>query len=202
MPHSRPIPRRRLITDEPTSPLNYLGRTICSIRGNHPRKQLLARIKPRNPRGPLQVLMFTPRRNPRCERRYMAFPLQSPTFPIVAAAVVALIACLAPGESVQAQTNAPPAIAIAPRLTLTAEQEYIVREIILKDSNVEKQNTAPETVGDVVPADVKLFPLPQDVVQKVPQARSHMFFVKDDAVILVSSSDRRVADVIKRKSTD
>jgi Protein of unknown function (DUF1236) len=67
---------------------------------------------------------------------------------------------------------------------------------------VEKQNTAPETVGDVVPEDVKLFPLPQDVVQKVPQARSHMFFVKDDAVILVSSSDRRVADVIKRKSTD
>ena len=40
------------------------------------------------------------------------------------------------------------------------------------------------------------------VAQKVPQARSHMFFVKDDEVILVSSSDRRVADVIKKKSTD
>ena len=132
----------------------------------------------------------------------MAFPLQSPTFPIVAAAIAGLIACLAPSESVQAQTNAPPAIAPAPRLTLTAEQEYIVREIILKDSNVEKQNTAPETVGDVVPEDVKLYPLPQDVIQKVPQARSHMFFVNDDGVILVSSSDRRVADVIKKKSTD
>jgi hypothetical protein len=138
---------------------------------------------------------------PRCGR-YMAFPLQSPTFSIVGAAVAGLIACLAPRGSVQAQTNAPPAIAPAPRLALTAEQEYIVREIILKDANVEKQNTAPETVGDVVPEDIKLFPLPQDVIQKVPQARSHLFFVKDDAVILVSSSDRRVADVIKRKSTD
>ena len=93
-------------------------------------------------------------------------------------------------------------MAPAPRLTLTAEQEYIIREIILKDSNVQKENTAPETVGDVVPDDVKLCPLPQDVIQKVPQARSHVFFVKDDEVILVSSSDRRVADVIKKKSTD
>ena len=93
-------------------------------------------------------------------------------------------------------------MAPAPRLTLTAEQEYIIRGIILKDSNVQKENTAPETVGDVVPDDVKLYPLPQDVLQKVPQARSHVFFVKDDEVILVSSSDRRVADVIKKKSTD
>jgi hypothetical protein len=139
---------------------------------------------------------------PRCERRYMTFPLQSPTFLIVAAAVAGLIALGAPGEHVQAQTNAPPAVAPTPRLTLTAEQEYIIREIILKNSNVQKQNTAPETVGDVVPEDVKLYPLPQDVIQKVPQARSHMFFVKDDEVILVSSSDRRVADVIKKKSTD
>jgi hypothetical protein len=139
---------------------------------------------------------------PRSERRYMAFPPRSPTFLIVAAAVAGLIALWAPRESVQAQANAPPAVAPAPRLTLTAEQEYIVREIILKDSNVQKQNTAPETVGDVVPEDVKLHPLPQDVIQKVPQARSHMFFVKDDEVILVSSSDRRVADVIKKKSTD
>jgi hypothetical protein len=29
-----------------------------------------------------------------------------------------------------------------------------------------------------------------------------MFFVKADEIILVSSSDRRVADVIKKKPTD
>jgi hypothetical protein len=113
-----------------------------------------------------------------------------------------LIALCTSGENVQAQTNAPPAVAPAPRLKLTAEQEYIIREIILKDSNVQKENSASETVGDVVPDDVKLYPLPPEVIQKVPQARAHMFFVKDDEVILVSSSDRRVADVIKKKSTD
>jgi hypothetical protein len=72
----------------------------------------------------------------------MAFLLQSPTFLIVAAAIAGLIALRAPGEHIQAQTNDPPAVAPTPRLTLTAEQEYIIREIILKDSNVQTQNSA------------------------------------------------------------
>jgi len=131
----------------------------------------------------------------------MTFSLRRSSFLAVAAAFAGLITLCASGENVQAQTNAPPAVAPAPRLTLTAEQEYIIREI-LKDANVQKENSAPETIGDVVPDDVKLYPLPAEVMQKVPQARSHMFFVKDDEVILVSSSDRRVADVIKKKSTD
>ncbi len=130
----------------------------------------------------------------------MTFSLRRSSFLAVAAAVAGLIA-LSSGENVQAQANAPPAVTPAPRLTLTAEQEYIIREI-LKDTNVQKENSAPETIGDVVPDDVKLYPLPAEVMQKVPQARSHMFFVRDDEVMLVSSSDRRVADVIKKKSTD
>jgi hypothetical protein len=66
----------------------------------------------------------------------------------------------------------------------------------------QKENSAPETIGDSVPDDVKLYPLPPEVIQKVPQAQSHQFFVKDDEVVLVSASDRRVADVIKKKPTD
>jgi len=124
------------------------------------------------------------------------------------AAALGLTALCVSTRNVQAQgaappaTTAPPAVAPAPRLTLTAEQEYIIREIVLKDLNVEKENSGPETVGDVVPDDVKLHPLPPDVIQKVPQARSHSFYIKDDEIILVSPSDRRIANVIKKKSTD
>jgi Protein of unknown function (DUF1236) len=118
------------------------------------------------------------------------------------AGFAALIGLFAFVENAHAEDNAPPAVAPAPRLSLTAEQEYIIREIVFKDSNVQRENFAPETIGDVVPENIKLYPLPPDVTQKVPQARSHMFFVKDDEIILVSSSDRRVADVIKKKSTD
>ncbi|HEV3159643.1 MAG TPA: DUF1236 domain-containing protein [Xanthobacteraceae bacterium] len=121
---------------------------------------------------------------------------------LVIAASFGLTALGASSENVYAQAIAPPAIAPAPRLTLTAEQEYIIREIVLKDLNVQKENSAPETIGDVVPDDVKLYPLPPEVIQKVPQARSHSFFLKDDEIILVSPSDRRVANVIKKKSTD
>jgi hypothetical protein len=41
--------------------------------------------------------------------------------------------------------------------------------------------------------------LPSEVARKVPQARSHSFFIKDgnNAIVLVSPNDRRVADVIR-----
>jgi len=54
-----------------------------------------------------------------------------------------------------------------------------------------------------VPLNIKLEPLPPEIVQKVPKANAHQFLVKDDeTVVLVSPSDRRVANVIKKKPSD
>jgi len=128
----------------------------------------------------------------------MRFRLRRSSLLTAAAALVAVII----GENVPAQPNPPPSVAPALRIKLTAEQEYIIREIIFEDSNVQKQNSAPESIDDVVPDYVRLYPIPSDVIQKVPQVRSLMFFVKDDEVILVRSSDRRIADVIKKKASD
>ena len=128
----------------------------------------------------------------------MRFLLRRSSLLTAAAALVAVII----GENVPAQSNPPPSVAPALRIKLTAEQEYIIREIIFEDSNVQKQNSAPESIDDVVPDYVRLYPIPSDVIQKVPQVRSLMFFVKDDEVILVRSSDRRIADVIKKKASD
>lgn len=119
-----------------------------------------------------------------------------------AALAVVPIALCSSTMAIHAQPANPPAIAPPPRLTLTAEQEYIIREVILKDVNVPKQESAPETIGDPVPDNITLFPLPSEIVQKVPKTQSHKFFVKDDKVILVSPSDRRIADVIQKKSSD
>ena len=128
----------------------------------------------------------------------MRFLLRRSSLLTAAAVLVAVII----GENVPAQPNPPPSVAPALRIKLTAEQEYIIREIIFEDSNVQKQNSAPESIDDVVPDYVRLYPIPSDVIQKVPQVRSLMFFVKDDEVILVRSSDRRIADVIKKKASD
>jgi Protein of unknown function (DUF1236) len=102
----------------------------------------------------------------------------------------------------QVQPATPP-VSLLPRLTLTAQDEYVIRENLLKDTNLPRQKSGPDTIGDVVPQNIKLEPLPPEIMQKVSKARAHQFFVKDDdTVVLVSPSDRRVADVIKKKSGD
>ena len=76
--------------------------------------------------------------------------------------------------SVQApgQSTTPPAIGPASRtVNLTAEQEFIIREIVLKDLNVSKAKPeAPETIGDAVPENIELQPIPPEVAAKVLQA--------------------------------
>jgi hypothetical protein len=102
----------------------------------------------------------------------------------------------------QTQPSTPP-LPPLPRLTLTAQDEYVIRENILEDTNLPRQRSGPDTIGDVVPQNIKLEPLPAEIMQKVPKAKAHYFFVKDDdTVVLVSPSDRRVADVLKKKSSD
>jgi len=90
----------------------------------------------------------------------------------------------------------------SPRLTLTTQDEYTIREVILTDASIPRQNSAPENIGDAVPQNIRLSPLPPEIVQKVPKAKGHEFFVKDDAVFLVSPSDRRIADVLRKKPSD
>ncbi len=122
-------------------------------------------------------------------------------FPVAALAVV-LTGAGPWATTTRAQPAAPPAVAPKPRLTLSAEQDYIIRENILKDPRVPKETSVSETIGDVVPDRVTLHELPPEVVAKVPLAQAHKFFIEDDSVILVSPSDRRIADVIKKKPTD
>jgi hypothetical protein len=118
----------------------------------------------------------------------------------VAAVTAVLIALCAWTVGVQGQPAIPPAIAPAPRtLNLTAEQEHVIKEIILKDVNVPKAKPdAPETIGDTVPENIDLYPFPPEITEKVSQVKSHKFFVKGDTIILVSPTDRRIADVIKK----
>jgi hypothetical protein len=100
----------------------------------------------------------------------------------------------------RAQEVDKPAIPPQPRtINLTQEQRFIIRENV-KDLAISKASKdAPETIGDPVPPDIVLHALPPEVGVKVAQVRSHMFFIKDgdNAIVLVSPNDRRVADVIR-----
>jgi hypothetical protein len=118
---------------------------------------------------------------------------------LVAATGFASLAFALPRPILWAQDAEKPAIAPAPRtINLTQEQRFIIKENV-KDLKLTKaQANATETIGDRVPDDIELHPMPPEIGNKVPQAKSHSFFVKDgdNAIVLVSPSDQRVADVI------
>ena len=119
---------------------------------------------------------------------------------MLAAAVLSLgVALFSSQEALRAQDVSKPAILPQPRtINLTQEQRFIIKENV-KDLGLSKaRKDAPETIGDPVPQDIGLHSLPPEVATKVPQARSHLFFTKDgdNAIVLVSPNDRRVADVI------
>jgi hypothetical protein len=77
---------------------------------------------------------------------------------LLAATAVASIALFAPPSEAEGQSNNEPAVATAPRtVNLTAEQRFIIKEIVLKDLNVPKARAgAPESIGDLVPSNVEL----------------------------------------------
>lgn len=118
---------------------------------------------------------------------------------LVAAAFSFGIAFSSSEHVLRAQDPDKPAIAPQPRtINLTQEQRFIIKENV-KDLKLSKaRKDAPETIGDPVPPDIELHPLPPEVATKVSQARSHSFYTKEgnSAVVLVSPNDRRVADVI------
>jgi hypothetical protein len=120
---------------------------------------------------------------------------------ILASVVLMIGVILSPSQEVlRAQEVDKPAIPPQPRtINLTQEQRFIIKENV-KDLAVSKASKdAPETIGDPVPPNIVLHALPSEVGVKVSQVRSHMFFIKDgdNAIVLVTPNDRRVADVIR-----
>ena len=94
---------------------------------------------------------------------------------LLAATAVASIALFAPMSAVEGQSNNEPAVAPAPRtVNLTAEQRFIIKEIVLKDLNVPKARAgAPASIGDPVPSNVELHDMTPELARKVPEA-SHI----------------------------
>jgi len=107
------------------------------------------------------------------------------------------LAFFSPEITVWAQDEDKPATAPStPAINLTQEQRFIIKENV-KDLHLTKAPAdTTDTIGDPVPQNIELQPMPPIVREKVPQVRSHLFFIKDDAIVLVDPKDRRVADVI------
>jgi hypothetical protein len=82
-------------------------------------------------------------------------------------------------------------------INLTAEQRHVVKEIILKEENVAKADpNLSISVGGVLPASVVTHSFPDDLAEKIPQVKAHVYIVKGNEVIIVNPRDRTVQEVI------
>jgi hypothetical protein len=82
------------------------------------------------------------------------------------------------------------------KLNLTLEQRHTIREFI---KDVKDQASTPDVkavVGEPIPPDITPSPMPAVVGQKVPQVKSHRFFVAGQQIVIVDPKDNNVADVI------
>lgn len=104
-------------------------------------------------------------------------------------------------SSVAAGAQAPPAqnMPLTTRsIKLTAEQNHVIKEIVLKDLKVKSVAADVKVeIGEPVADSVNLHPFPPVIADKVPEVKAHSFFVKDDQIVIVDPRDKKVADVIK-----
>lgn len=98
-----------------------------------------------------------------------------------------------------AQTPAQQEVLPAAKLNLTLEQKHVIKELI-KDLKVEPTSLAIHpTTGDALSPDAKPRPMPNEIGQKVPQIKAHLFLVTADQIVIVDPKDNKVAEVIELK---
>jgi hypothetical protein len=112
---------------------------------------------------------------------------------VMALAVAVAVVLLLMGTPVRGQA---PAIPSQPKVNLSLEQRHIIKEIIKDLSISPTQQNVDTSVGATVPATINLNPMPQVVAQKVPQIKSHLFFIKDGKVVIVDPKENKIVDAI------
>jgi hypothetical protein len=112
----------------------------------------------------------------------------------ITAAIALMLSCA--GAPAQVAPQQPQdVLAPTPKLNLTLEQRHTIREFA-KDMKADAPDAKAE-VGEPIPQGITPRPMPSEVGQKVPQVKSHRFFLTAQQIVIVDPKDNKVADVIK-----
>jgi len=84
-----------------------------------------------------------------------------------------------------------------PKLNLTLEQRHTIKEFVKDVKGQAMTRDVQPAIGDAIPQDISPQPMPAVVGQKIPQIRTHLFFVTGDEIVIVDPKDNKVADIIK-----
>ena len=109
-----------------------------------------------------------------------------------------------PGIATIAHAQTPPATPpqqelapTNPKLNLTLEQRYTIKEIIKDVKAAATPADVQAAVGEPIPPGISPQPMPSDVAQKVPQVKAHRYFLTAEQVVIVDPKDNKVVEVIK-----
>lgn len=116
----------------------------------------------------------------------------------IALALTVLPPLVAIPESIaQAPAPAPGQELRTSKINLTVEQRHVIKEIV-KDMAVAKApDSAPVTTGSTAPDGAVLRSFPPEITDKVPQIKSHKFFVKGSQIVIVSGDGNDVVEIIE-----
>jgi hypothetical protein len=113
-------------------------------------------------------------------------------------ALILMLSFIGPAAHAQIapqQTPSQDVLAPAPKLNLTLEQRHTIKEFV-KDMKADAADVQ-ATIGEPIPPGITPRPMPSDVGQKVPQVKTHRFFLTAQQIVIVDPKDNKVADVIK-----
>jgi hypothetical protein len=83
-------------------------------------------------------------------------------------------------------------------LSLTPDQEVVVRRYIVEERVVAGPTTETIRIGSVVPRSVQLYQVEDELSSEVPMLRSYSYFrAADDRIVFVEPSSRRVVRILQ-----
>jgi hypothetical protein len=102
-----------------------------------------------------------------------------------------------PESIAQAPAPAPGQEMRTSKINLTVEQRHVIKEVV-KDLPVQKlPDDAKVTTGSAAPEGAVLRSFPVEITDKVPQIKSHKFFVKGQQIVLVGPDGNDVVEIIE-----
>ena len=113
----------------------------------------------------------------------------------ILSALILMLSFIGPVQIASQQTPSQDVLAPAPKLNLTLEQRHTIKEFV-KDMKADVADVQ-ATVGEPIPPGINPRPMPSDVGQRVPQVKTHRFFLTAQQIVIVDPKDNKVADVIK-----
>ena len=85
-----------------------------------------------------------------------------------------------------------------PTVKLTMEDQHVLKENLLKGARSDGSAGQAEIErGKKVPPTVRLHRFPDEVASRIPQIKSHEYFVTGQSIVIVEPQQRSIVEVVK-----